>query len=110
MQGQCGGKARGANGHRLFQRKAGRHGHQRVGGQTGNFAVTAVELLADVATRHQHGITGFVAGVVAGDDVAGEINARRAWAAAQDLALAGDGECVLVVDAAVGDADDDIAC
>src|SRR6185436_8743083 len=68
--------------------------------------VTAIDGFRQATAGHQHGVTRLEAGVFGGPDYPGQIDAPDQWIAPQDLARAGRGQRILVVDVRALDLDD----
>jgi len=96
---QRGGEAGGAERHRFEQAQPVRQGHHPVGRHPGVFGIAAVVRDADVEGRRHHPVARGVARIGRMHDLAGQVDAADAGEAADDLAGAGRGQGVLVVDA-----------
>ena len=98
VQGQGGGKAGGAKDHALTQVQAARQGHHPLRRQARPGRVAAVTGFGQAAAGDQHRVTLAELRVGGGGHVAGHVDPAHQREAAQDLALAGAGQRILVVD------------
>lgn len=108
-QGEGSGETRGAEDHRFAQVQArGQwNGPGRFDARV--FAVAAVAGLGQAATRHQHWIAFLERRILRVHDMASHVDAAIEWKTPQDLALAGAGESILVVDRGIRGLDDEVA-
>src|SRR6267378_5984615 len=105
----AGGEAGGAERHRVPQRHSLRQLGEPFGWHARVLRVAAVMRDAEVIAHGEHRVSLGEARVARRNDGAGEVDAADARRAAQDLAFAGGGERVLVVDVRVRHAHHDLA-
>src|SRR5437868_830065 len=109
MQRDAGGVAGGAEGHRFPERQPLRYAADPVALHARVRRVAAIVRHADVfAACGEHGVALLPAGIRRFHHRAGEIDAADGRGPAQDFALAGDGERVLVVHVRIRHAYDDV--
>ncbi len=109
MNGERGRVARGADLHGFERGHAVGDRHDAAAGDARVLGITAVDGLAEAATVDQHRQPGRQLRVPGADDFAGQVDAAVERVAAQDLAGAGCGQGILVIDRRVADLDDDVA-
>src|SRR5574337_23440 len=105
QQGQRGGETGGAQDHAFAQAQAGRQRNRPARVQSGVFREAAIAGLGQAAAGAQHAIAFPECRVGRSHHMAGDVDAAVEWIAAQDAALAGAGQRILVVDRGIRDLD-----